>query len=124
MKNQKVKILIADDDPDFLQMYKIELERGGFEVLTTSTSEGCLIKALEEKPDLILLDVMMPKISGFEVLETLKATPETEKIPVVMITALGDEHKMRAKQLGAHHYLQKTKVTPIELVHKIKEALH
>lgn len=120
---KKAKILIADDDPDFLEMYRLELSRGGFDVITADTSESCLVKALEEKPDLILLDIMMPKISGFEVLETLKSTPETQNIPVVMISALGEENARRARELGAKHYIQKSQTTPSELAKKLKEAL-
>jgi CheY-like chemotaxis protein len=120
---KKAKILIADDDPDFLEMYKLELQRGGFEVITAETSEKCLVMALEQKPDLILLDIMMPKISGFEILESLKTTPETKNIPVVMITALGEEHKKEATKLGARHYIQKSQITPLQLTEKLKKTI-
>jgi DNA-binding response OmpR family regulator len=88
------------------------------------TREDALAAALEYKPDLTLLDVMMPKVSGFDVLDILRNTPETAKIKVIMLTALSQESdKDRAKNLGVDDYLVKSQVVIADVVDRIKQHL-
>lgn len=102
------KILIVDDEPEFIDMIQMRLEANGYEVVrATSGSEG-LERAAEENPKLILLDVMMPEMDGFDVLKRLRRNPATQYIPVVMLTARGETKSIfRAQDRGATDYLIK-----------------
>ena len=96
----------------------------GFVVLAVYNGEDALSATLEYRPDLILLDVMMPKISGFDVLDILKNTPETKDIRVVMLTALGQEKdRKRAEDLGVNEYLVKSQVVISDVVERVKHHL-
>lgn len=81
------RILLVDDEPDFVIAFKMRLEHSGYEVLVGHNGEECVQKALQEKPDLILLDIMMPFKDGYSALKDLKSSDETKDIPVVMLTA-------------------------------------
>lgn len=124
MPEKKSKILLVDDDKVFTEMYKVRLEASGYEVVIVEDGEQALVAAMREKPDLILLDIMMPKINGLDVLDILKATPETKDIPVIILTALlKDINEVRGLMGGAAGYLIKSEVTPAEVVEKIEEVL-
>jgi DNA-binding response OmpR family regulator len=100
-------ILVVDDDPDLLETHRLVLERAGYRVLTASDGEEGLRAGKLEKPDVVLLDVLMPKKSGFAVLENLKETFQ-ESISIIMLTANGaDAHRSYAACLGADAYLEK-----------------
>lgn len=115
------KILLVEDDEGLATVYSTRLEAEGFSVRHVPNGEDALSNAIEYKPDLILLDVMMPKISGFDVLDILRNTPETTNVKIVMLTALNQEKDMeRAKSLGVDDYLVKSQVVIADVVERIK----
>lgn len=118
------KILLVEDDAALAGVYQSRLELEGFEVKHVANGEEALSAAVEFKPDLIVLDVMMPKINGFDVLDIIRNTPETANIHVVMLTALSQpKDKERAEQLGADDYLVKSQVVISDVVDRIKHHL-
>ena len=124
MENPKAKILLVEDDTSLSAVYRSRLEVEGFDVKEVHDGENALSAALEYKPDLILLDAMMPKISGFDVLDILRNTPETTNIRVIMLTALSQpKDKERAESLGADDYLVKSQVVISDVVTRIKHHL-
>ena len=118
------RILAIDDENDVLLIIKTGRECDGYEVLTASNGEDGLAVAKQERPDLILLDVMMPKMDGFEVLRALKDEEETSLIPVIMLTGLSERQKIQQALIsGTDYYI----VKPFEfdeLVLKIRTALN
>lgn len=115
------KILLVEDDNNLADVYTTRLQAEGFDVHRVPNGEDALASALQYKPDLILLDVMMPKVSGFDVLDILRNTPETASVKIVMLTALGqDSDQQRAKDLGVDDYLVKSQVVIADVVDKIK----
>ena len=117
----KKKILMVEDDNAMAGVYVKRLENEGFEVKRVDNGEDALATAVEYRPDMIILDVMMPKISGFEVLDILKNTPATSQIKVIMLTALGqDSDQEKAKGLGADDYLVKSQIVISEVIDRIK----
>lgn len=119
------KILLVEDDPFLLDMYSTKFRDVGFNIVVAQDGELGLIKAREESPDLILLDVVLPKKDGFEVLKTLKSESQTAAIPVVLLTNLGlDSDVKRGLELGAQAYIVKAHFTPTEVVAKVKEILN
>lgn len=125
METNKKHILLVDDDPLVIRMYQNKLTKDGYEVKTASNGEEGLISIMKEKPDLILLDVMMPKMNGVETLKRLKADSKTKNIPVIVLTNLGDnpEDVDAAKELGALDYLVKANITLKTLSERVKEAI-
>lgn len=120
----KKKILLVEDDTNLAAVYKGRLELEGFEVIEVNNGEDALSSAVKSKPDLVLLDAMMPKISGFDVLDILRNTPETANIRVIMLTALSQEKdKERAESLGADEYLVKSQVVIGDVVARVKYHL-
>lgn len=118
------KILLVEDDGTLASVYKSRLELEGFEVEHVANGELALSKAIEFKPDLIVLDAMMPKINGFDVLDIIRNTPETMNVRVVMLTALSQpKDKERAEALGADDYLVKSQVVISDVVDRIKHHL-
>lgn len=109
MKRQERTILIIEDDPDMLALIKRRLEASAFRCLAAENPVDGLQKAVREKPDLILLDLMLPKMSGFGFLRIAKGNPSIAGIPIVVLTALNDAEIAReAMDLGAAAYLSKT----------------
>ncbi len=124
MKEQTKKILFADDEESLRELYKIRFESESFKVIFAKDGEEALEKIYKEKPNLILLDIMMPKKNGLEVLEQIKKDPAVADIPVVMLTVLGDEGiRNNAFNLGAKYYLVKSDVVPLEVVKLIRQEL-
>lgn len=120
----KKKILLVEDDVALASVYKSRLELEGFLTREVNNGEQALQAALEFKPDLILLDAMMPKISGFDVLDILRNTPETADIRVIMLTALSQpKDKQRAEELGVNDYLVKSQVVIGDVVERVKYHL-
>lgn len=118
---RKKKILLVEDDKGLSAVYNTRLQAEGFDVRHVPDGEDALTNALEFKPDLILLDVMMPKISGFDVLDILRNTPETNNIRIIMLTALSQESDIeKAKSLGVDDYLVKSQVVIADVVERIK----
>ncbi|OYW43443.1 hypothetical protein B7Z28_00835 [Candidatus Saccharibacteria bacterium 32-45-3] len=121
---EKKKILLVEDDTALAAVYKARLDLEGFDVHEVSNGELALSAALEFKPDLILLDAMMPKISGFDVLDILRNTPETTNIRVIILTALSQpKDKERAIALGVDDYLVKSQVVIGDVVERVKYHL-
>ena len=124
MDSQKKKILLVEDDEALAEVYDSRLQIEGFDTKCVSNGEDALVAAKQYKPDLILLDVMMPKISGFDVLDILRNTPETANIHVIMLTALSQpKDKDRAQSLGVDDYLVKTQVVIADVVERVKYHL-
>jgi CheY-like chemotaxis protein len=120
----KKKILLVEDDVALAQVYKSRLELEGFETREVNNGEEALSAAVEFRPDLILLDAMMPKISGFDVLDILRNTPDTTNIRVIMLTALSQpKDKERAEALGVDDYLVKSQVVIGDVVERVKHHL-
>lgn len=117
----KKKILLVEDDVALSGVYKSRLEMEGFEARAVNNGELALSAATEFKPDLILLDAMMPKISGFDVLDILRNTPETANIRIIMLTALSQpKDKERAESLGVDDYLVKSQVVIGDVVDRVR----
>ncbi len=119
------KILIIEDNETLVRMYKKKLEHDGFEVAAAYSGGEGLIATSKEKPDLILLDIMMPAVDGFEVIKQLKRQEETKNIPIVILTNLGTSEIFidEAKMLGVKSYLVKYKTSAQEVVETIKKEL-
>ena len=121
---QKKKILLVEDDMALADVYFARLEMEGFDVRRVDNGEDALSSAVELRPDLIILDVMMPKINGFDVLDTLRNTPETTNMRVILLTALSQaKDKERAEELGADDYLVKSQVVISDVVARIRHHL-
>ena len=119
------KILLVEDDDALAAVYMARLEAEGFSMQRVPNGEEALAKALEFRPDLVLLDAMMPKVSGFDVLDILRNTPETTNIHIIMLTALSQESDIqRAKALGVDEYLVKSQVVIADVVERIKAHLN
>lgn len=120
----KKKILLVEDDAALAGVYHSRLDLEGFDVREVNNGEDALSATLEYKPDLILLDAMMPKISGFDVLDILRNTPETTNIRVIMLTALSQpKDKERAENLGVDDYLVKSQVVIGDVIERIRHHL-
>jgi DNA-binding response OmpR family regulator len=118
------KILLVEDDDALANVYVTRLQAEGFDVKRVANGEEALAAAVEFKPALVLLDVMMPKVSGFEVLDMLRNTPQTTNVKVIMLSALSqDSDKKRAESLRADDYLVKSQVVIADVVDRIKQHL-
>ncbi len=118
------KIMLVEDDANLRAIYGDRLLAEGFEIISAKDGEEGLALAVKEKPDLIISDVMMPKISGFDMLDILRTTPETKNTKVIMMTALSQgEDKERADKLGADKYLVKSQVTLEDVARVVHEVL-
>lgn len=123
MGKQKT-ILLVEDDENLASVYETRLQAEGFNTKRVANGEDAIAAATQALPDLILLDVMMPKVSGFDVLDILRHTPETANVKVIMLTALSqDSDKERARALGVDDYLIKSQVVIADVVDKIKHTL-
>ncbi len=119
-----VKVLIIDDDPFISGMYATRLTNDGFAVSSAPDGFQGLKKAAEVKPDVILLDILMPKMDGFETLKRLKEDPSLASIPVLMLTSMGQKEDIeRGIRAGAVDYMVKTNTLPVDASDKIKSVL-
>lgn len=117
-------ILLVEDDSNLREIYSARLEAEGYTIVSANDGEEALAASVREKPDLIISDVMMPKISGFDMLDILRSTPETKNVKVIMMTALGqDEDRARGESLGADKYLVKSQVTLEDVVTLVNEMM-
>lgn len=118
------KILLIEDEEMLANMYQVKFQNDGFQLVKAANGEEGLTLADKEKPDMILLDVIMPKMDGFTVLKRLKENEGTKNIPVLLLTNLGqDEDIKKGNELGAVGYLVKANITPSEVVAKVKETM-
>ena len=124
MSDQPRRILLAEDDRFLRKAGEMALKRAGYTVLTAVNGEEALRTAQSELPDLILLDLIMPKLNGFDVLQALKKEAPTAHIPVIILSNLGqDRDVQQAMEAGAAAYLIKTNLSLQALVQRVEEAL-
>ena len=117
------KVLVVDDEENIIQILEFSIEAEGYEVITALNGEEAIKKARKEQPNLIILDIMMPKVDGYEVCRVLKGNPLTKKIPVILLTAKGREiDKRLGFEVGASDYIVKP-FSPSKLIDKINEHL-
>lgn len=118
------KVMIAEDDDSLREIYSIRLTADGYAVVSAHDGEEALAVAVRERPDLIISDVMMPKISGFDMLDILRSTPGMDGTKIIMMTALSsDEERQRGEALGANRYLVKSQVGIEDVVNAVHEVL-
>ena len=118
------KIMLVEDDKSLREIYSIRLVAEGYNIVSAGDGEEGLAMAVKERPDLIIADVMMPKISGFDMLDILRSTPETANIKVIMMTALSSEdQRERGENLGADRYLVKSQVGIEDVINTVHEVL-
>ena len=111
-----VRVLFVEDDPAVAQMYKLKLELDGYQVEVAPDGEVALTMARSEPPDIIFLDIRLPKLGGLEVLEALRADPKTQAVPVVILSSHSEKDLVeRGARLGALDHLIKSKTTPAKL---------
>lgn len=121
----KSKILLVEDDQGLGNVYQVRLGAEGFDVRWVQNGEDALKTAIDYRPDLILLDVMMPKLNGFDVLDILRNTPETKETKIIILTALSQPSDIeRAKQLGASDYLVKSQAVITDVMDRIRYHLN
>lgn len=124
MAKSNKKILVVEDDSMISSMYKTKFEADGFDVFVADNGAMGLELAKKEKPDIIMLDVILPQLDGFSVLEQIKQDETIKKIPVIMLTNLGtDEDRQKGEKMGAFDYLVKASLTPGQVSEKIKQAI-
>ena len=117
-----LKVLIIEDDLSLLKIYTNKLKLNGFDVSMATTGDEGVRKAKVERPNIILLDLILPGQDGFQVLQMLKSSPETGPIPVIIMSNLAQpSDKQRASELGAAGYLVKADVSLVDMVAKVKE---
>lgn len=118
------KVLLVEDDNNLREIFEMRLQAEGYDTVTAGDGEEGLAVAVKEKPDLVIADVMMPRLSGFEMVENLRATPEMKDTKVIMMTALGQAEDMtRGEKLGVVKYLVKSQVTLEDFVRVVREVL-
>jgi len=124
MARQKTKILLVEDEDFLLDLYDKKLEDAGLEVIKAANGVEGLSLAQLELPDLILLDILMPQVDGYEMLKRIKSDKKTKNIPVVIFSNLSQREEIeKGLKLGAEDFIIKTSVTPTEMVGKVKEYL-
>ena len=118
------KILLVEDDKSLREIYGVRLKAEGYDIASAGDGEEALALAIKERPDLVISDVMMPKVSGFDMLDILRSTTETKNIKVIVMTALSsEEQRQRGEMLGADKYLVKSQVGIEDVVHAVHEVL-
>ena len=120
---EKKKILVVDDEPNILKLISFILKNNGYEVMEAASGPECLKKAKKETPDMIVLDVMMPKMDGFEVAKKIKSNATTRNVPILMLSSKAQfEDKMKGIDSGATDYITKP-FDKQELIEKVQELL-
>ncbi len=121
MKEKKIKVLIIEDEKEVSELYKLKLTIDDYDVITATSGQEGLKKAFKDSPDLIFLDIKMPKMDGFEVLKRLRENPKTKKTPVVILSNFDEEDMVeKGLTLGADEYLIKSQFTPEEISSKVQ----
>src|SRR3989344_9111032 len=120
-----VKILLVEDDPFLSEIYAVKFKEAGFDIFVAGEGGLGVRKAREWKPELILLDLVMPTMDGFDVLREARSDSGLSNIPIVVLSNLGEEdHVRRGMELGAADYLIKAQYTPTEVVARVKNILN
>lgn len=123
-QEKKKKVLIIEDDPLLVKMYTTKFISDGFEVVSASDGLEGLKLALEQTPDVIILDIMMPKMSGHDVLAKMHTSPKTDKIPVIVLSNLTQQSEaQKALDLGAKEYMAKANFTPGQVIERVKKYI-
>ena len=123
--NEKTHVLIVEDDVFLAQIYQKKFDMEGFKVTMADNREKGWMEAKKKKPDIVLLDILLPKIDGFAVLDKMKADPETANIPVILLTNLGQKEDVeKGLERGAQDYLIKAHFKPSEVVAKVRKLLN
>jgi len=121
MKEKKIKVLIIEDEKEVSELYKLKLTIDDYDVITAPSGQEGLKKAFKDSPDLIFLDIKMPKMDGFEVLKRLRENSKTKKTPVVILSNFDEEDMVeKGLMLGADEYLIKSQFTPEEISSKVQ----
>ncbi len=124
MADKKTLVLLVEDEQMIVDLYRLRFDEAGYEVLVTDKGSDALVLADKKKPDIILLDIILPEIDGFGILRELKSKTSTKKIPVLLLTNLSQEtDRQKGSDLGADGYLVKAEHTPAEVVNEIKKIL-
>lgn len=124
MSNKAKKVLVVEDDRFLLSIYATKFEKEGYEVLIAENGEDGLEIAIKEKPSIILLDILMPKMNGFDFLDKIKSKKEYADIPVILLTNLSQDKDIdKGLAMGANDYLVKAHFMPAEVVAKVEEVL-
>jgi len=119
------KILIIEDDPFLSEMYAAKFNQNDFQTEVATDGKSGLAKIKADRPDLVLLDIVLPKMDGFEILKAIKGDPKFKDIPIVLLTNLGQKSEVeKGLSLGADEYIIKAHFTPTAVVAKIKEILN
>jgi len=122
--NRTALLLIAEDDQFYANLYKTKLEKEGFSVVISTNGSETMKLIEENKPNLIILDIVMPELDGFEVLKQLKEKPDFKNVPVIVLSNLGQQEDIdRALSLGAFRYIVKSNVSIHDMVESVEEAL-
>jgi len=125
MDNKKINVLLVEDDVFLSKMYQAKLSTAGFNVMAAFNGENGLTMAQKNLPSIILLDIILPKIDGYQVLKQLKKEELTKNIPVILLTNMGQKEDIdRGLALGAVDYLIKAYFTPAEVVNKIQKVIN
>ena len=120
----KKKILLVEDDPFLIDIYSTKLKDAGFEVLVSDEGEEAIGKVKEENPDLVLLDIVLPEIDGWEILRRIKSDEKLKNLKVIILSNLGQKEEVKkGMELGAVNYLIKAQYTPSQVVEEVKKAL-
>jgi len=124
MSDKKRKILLVEDDSMIVEMYKLRFEEEGFEVTVTDKGTEAIKLAESLKPDIILLDIILPEVDGFNILQTLKSETKTKNLPILLLTNLAQESdRERAMAMGANDYYVKSQHTPSDVLQKVMELI-
>lgn len=124
MADKQIHVLLVEDDTFLANIYKTKFEMEHFKITVAENGEAGFTEAKKKQPDIILLDILLPKMDGFSVLEKLKADDATKAIPVIMLTNLGQKDDVeKGFELGAADYLIKAHFKPSETVDKVKKVL-
>src|SRR3989339_693948 len=122
---EKIHVLLVEDDVFLSGIYQKKFEMEGYKVSLADNGEKALLEVKKKKPNIVMLDILLPKLDGFAVLAKLKADPEVKDIPVILLTNLGQKDDVeKGLQMGASDYLIKAHFKPSEVVDKIKQVLH
>jgi len=120
----KIKVLLIEDEKEVAELYRLKLSLDGYEVLTAENGEEGLEKAFSEKPELIFLDIKMPKMDGFEALKKLRSSEKTKNVPILVLSNFDEQDLIeKGMTLGANEYLIKSQFTPEGISKKIKDWL-
>ena len=117
-------ILLVEDDPFLIDIYSTKLKESGFSVEVASDGESALRKVKEKEPDLVILDIVLPQLDGWEILRQIKSDPKLKNIKIIILSNLGQKEEVeRGVELGAVKYLIKAHYTPSEVVEEVKKIL-